>query len=77
MVLYNRSGRTYNSAPSESVYAAVSGPSVNVRLPGNPQVLSSMQRIAYVVANASYALLGKIAKWEETRTEPMTAPTRG
>lgn len=40
------------------MYTAVNGPSVNVRPPGNPQVLSSMQRIAYVVADASCALLG-------------------
>jgi hypothetical protein len=40
------------------VYTAVDGPSVNVKPPGNPQVLSSMQRIAYVVADASCALLG-------------------
>lgn len=40
------------------MYTAVDGPSVNVKPPGNPQVLSSMQRIAYVVADASCALLG-------------------
>ncbi len=40
------------------MYTAVDGPSVSVRPPGNPQVLSSMQRIAYVVADAFCALLG-------------------